>query len=144
MILNGVFCSIDPKTPNTRCADPTLYSTVEFKQVENYQINGINLVHLSAILNMTPSSVHKRTVGKSGYKNIYVSEQGSKEQVDVYVYSGDAGLISFYFESPGIITQEDQARIDELFRGFSFDGSACRGPSKLRALKTMFEVVTNQ
>jgi hypothetical protein len=39
------------------------------------------------------------------------------------------------------INDEYRTAINELLRGFSLDGSACRGPAKLRTLKTIFETL---
>lgn len=131
------------ETMRARFADQTLFVNVEVKPSENVTINGINFLRQTAIVNLVPGSVQFKTQGR-GYQKRWISEKGGQDQIDYYVYSGDNGRISFYLESHGVLSHEDQLAINELFRGFSFDGSACRGPAKLRTLKTIFEVVTDE
>ena len=64
--------------------------------------------------------------------------------MDFYVYSGEQGSIYVSIESEGLLSANDQTLIDELFRGFSFDGSACKGPKGLRSFKTAFEFLTDK
>ena len=127
-----------------RCSDASYYANIEIKPSKNFKVNGINFLHQSAITNLVPNSVKCKSTGGSGYRKTYISAQGATEQLDYYVYSSDKGRISFYFESSGLISSEDQQLIDELFRGFSLDGSACRGPAKFRFLKTAFESFTEK
>lgn len=126
-----------------RFANKNLYAGYAINPSKTVTINGVNFLHQSAIIHLAPNSVHHQSTGMGGYIRRYISENGRDDQLDYYVYSGDNGRISFLVESSGTIDQEDQALIDELFRGFSFDGSACQGPAKLRSIKTMFETVTD-
>jgi len=120
------------------------YGKVDIKPSKIVTINGIIFLHQSAIVHLLPNSVQITSNGGRGFNWRNVSADGGQDQLDYYIYTGDNGRVSFHIESLGLISQEDQAVIDELFRGFSFDGSACRGPSKLRTLKTIFEVITKQ
>jgi hypothetical protein len=129
---------------NSAFSDDSLYADYRIELSSEMKINGINFFHQVAIINLAPNSMHFKSTGANGWKKTCVSEKGAQEQIDFYTYSGDTGRILFYFRTGRLLTHEDQAAIDELFRGFSFDGSACKGPAALRGLKTMFEVLTNQ
>ena len=120
------------------------YAGFEIKPSEYVVINGINFLHQSAIVDLVSASVKVEWKEEGNYHKSCVSKKASQEQIDYYIYSGDDGLVSFRFEFPNIITQEDKTNIDELFRGFSFDGSACKGPKGLRAFKTALEFITDK
>jgi hypothetical protein len=126
-----------------RYADPAFCSGVEFIPSEIVLINGISFLHQKAIINLVPNSRYFRKIGKEEHER-RTGEKGAQDQLDFYVCYSEKGRISFCINSPHTLSQEDQKDIDELLRGFSFDGSACRGPKKLRALKSAFEFITNQ
>lgn len=123
---------------NKSFSNPSFFSGLDIKPSDVIRINGINLLHQSAIICL---NIEGRS---DDWKKRYISKKGPQNQIERYVYSEDKGSITFHFESVGIISAEDQEVINELFRGFSFDGSACKGPAKLRGLKTVFEALTNQ
>lgn len=124
-------------------ADISFYSGMEIIPSEFVAINGINFLHQKAIINLAPNSRHFRKVGKDEYIR-RIGEKGAQDQLEFYGCESEKGRISLCIDSPYIISLEEQKDIDELLRGFSFDGSACQGPKKLRFLKDAFEFITNQ
>ena len=105
----------------TAYSDSSLYQDFEIKPSKLMIINGINFLHQSAIVHLTPHSVHFESLGKVGlWQKRCIPEQGSQIQRDYYTYSGDGGLILCIFRSENPFSKEDQETIDELFRGFSF------------------------
>jgi hypothetical protein len=125
------------------CANPSLFSDVEFTPSEIVEINGISFLHQKAIINLIPNSRHYRKEGTTEYVR-RIGEKGAQDQFDCYVCHAEKGEISLCIDSTHLITPEEQKEIDELLKGFSFDGSAYSGPKKLRALKDAFEFITNQ
>lgn len=137
---DGIFLDILQKW----YSNTSRYEGFEIKPSEYVVINGINFLHQSAIIDLVPATIQVEWKGEGNYHKPSGSKKTRQEQVDYYIYSGDDGLVSFFFEFPNIMTQEDKTNIDELFRGFSFDGSACKGPKGLRAFKTALEFITDK
>lgn len=129
-----------------KCSDPTQFEGYEIKCEKMVSINGINFLYHSILLDLAPNSVHIVPLGPKGqFRQKRITENGTQDQIDIYSYSGKEGRVTFCFESESrLISEEKQAAIAELFRGFSFDGSACRGPEKLRGLKSLFEALTDK
>jgi hypothetical protein len=121
-------------------SDLSFYANYDIKPSELVTINGINFLHQSELITLAPDKVRHRAQMQKGYSSASLSN----DQMDFYTYSGDKGSIYICIESAGLISQEDQLLISELFRGFSFDGSACKGPTGLRSLKTAFEMITDK
>lgn len=131
------------KSIKKRCADPLFYTGVEFILSEIVVINEISFLHQKAIMNLAPNSKHHRKEGKTEYLR-RIGEKGAQDQLDFYVCYSEKGEVILCIDSTHIISSEEQQEIDELLRGFSFDGSACRGPKGLRILKNTLEMLTNQ
>ncbi len=129
--LDGNFQAMGKKLHSDSCN----FAGYEIMPSDIVVYNGLNFLHQKEIVNLSPEVMQRRE--RMGY----TSDAKSKDQIDFYIYSGDKGSIYFCVESVGTISQKDQAAIDDLFKGFSLDGSACRGPKGLRFLKTAFEVV---
>ena len=124
-------------------SDPTLFSNFSIKPSNIVQINGIRFLHQPALINLTPNSRHPRNMARSiGWR--LVPSEGRTDQLDHYIFSGDKGsiYIGVSIESREI-SSEDKAAIDDLFKGFSLDGSACRGPKLLRGFKNVLEQFSN-
>lgn len=125
-------------------SDPALYSNYEISPSEFVMMNGIKFLHQKEVVNLAPQNIRMRATGQFASQKKYTSESISKDQMDFYVYTGEKGSIYFCIESEGLVSQSDQESIDELFKGFSFDGSARRGPKGLRALKSTLDFLSNQ
>lgn len=121
-------------------SDPSLCAHYEINPSELVVINGINFLHQREIIHLSPERIRQRAQRQRGYSSTALGQ----DQMDFYVYSGDQGSIYVSIESEGILCANDQSLIDELFRGFSFDGSACKGPKGLRSFKTAFEFLTDK
>lgn len=127
-----------------RREDPSLYANLEILPSSFIEINGIAFLHQSAKIHLAPNGRLFKEMGDSGYWRL-ISDKGGIDQIDYYVTSNDKGTIYISVKSEGqVIDAEDQAVIEELLQGFSFDGSACKGPAKLRALKTVWEALTDK